>query len=323
MRPAQLNVGPDIQIIVVVDRTKPSKKDKWINIGEGVLTGEGIMADRAAAQELVNSLKNNLQVSPRFQVIIAKERLEGNSLSSVFPNPIDQATQINLLRRYQADAIVALEIMDSDFLVTQGTRMVKKRVGEGDKRKEIEVKEWYAEGVGNLKVGLRFYYPEANELIDQELLSQTNTWRAAGENKTDALAALISREEATLNLCRVIGGNYAAKIAPMPVRLKRVFYTKAKESNALEEGGRLAEVGAWDEAIGVWEKGLDQAQEEKDRERIAYNIAVAYEVMGDLDQALAWAQKAYASYGSKQARTYAQQIQARMNDEQRVNDQMN
>ncbi len=324
MRPAEINVNQEIKTVLVLDRTKPSDKNAWITIGEGILTGEGIMADRAAAQELVNSLKNTLQASPRYQVKIAKERLEGNSLTAVFPDPLSQELQNNMIRRYNAHAIVALEIMDTDFIITKGQRKVKKKVTNRENRNEVEkeVNEWYAEGVGNIKVGIRMYDPIRRELIDQQLLSRTNTWSATGESEAEALAALIDKDEATRDLCRRLGHDYAFKIAPMPIRLSRSFYTKAKESSDLERGGRLAEVDNWREAIDVWKNGIPKATEEKDRARMAYNIAVAFEVIGDLPQALEWAQKSYADYGSKDGLAYAKQLQQRMQHEAEVERQM-
>lgn len=84
----------------------------------------------------------------------------------------------------------------------------------------------------------------------------------------------------------------------------------------------MAEVGAWNDAINKWEEGIIKAEKEKDKARMAYNIAVAYEVLGDLDKALEAAQNAYSKYNSKEARNYAQQIQSRMRDEEKVDQQL-
>lgn len=322
MRPADIAVDQGIQTILLVDRTKPSGRESWINIGEGVLTGEMPAQDRAAAQEALNSLKNALQTSPRYEVLIAAERLEGGSLTAAFPDQLPEYLQFNMINRYQADALIAIEVMDSDFIITEGKRKVKRTVGKGDNRREIEVDEWYAEGVGNIKVGLRFYNPRNKELIDQQMISQTNTWTGAADSKAGAIAALISRTDAVRHLCGQIGHDYAYKVAPMPITLRRVFYTKSKESPELEEGGRMAEVGQWREAIAVWEAGIPKAVEQKDKGRMAYNIAVAYEVLGDLEQARIWSQNAYSRYGNRTARTYSSQLQGRMNDAQALQNQL-
>lgn len=321
IRPADISINPQIETILLVDRTKPSKENKWLNIGEGILTGEGIEGDKAAAQAVVNSLKNQLQSSPRYKVLVASERLEGNSFSAAFPEPLNWSTQQNLLNRYQADALICVEIVDSDFIITEGKRRVKRTVGTGENKKEIEVDEWYAEGLGNIKIGIRMYYTADKEIIDQQLLDETNTWQAAADSKAGAIAALISRNSATRHLAEMVGHDYAYKIAPMPVQLRRIFYTKAKDYPPLEQGARLAEVNDWKAAISVWEKAIPGA-EEKEAGRMAYNIAVAYEVLGDLRESEKWAQQAYAKYGNKTARSYATQIQRRILDSQVLENQM-
>lgn len=321
IRPADVAVNSEIKTILLLDRTKV-EKDNWLAIGEAILTGELPYEDRAAAQEALNSLKNKLQESPRFQVRIAAERMAGNSLSSAFPDPIPWEVQKQLLRQYQADALVTIEIMDTDFIVTDGKRKVKRTVGSGDNRKEIEVDEYYAEGVGNIKLGFRFYDPESREIIDQQLLNETNTWSAAADSKAQAAAQLISKSRATQELCKAVGEDYAFKIAPLPVQLVRNFYTKSKESVALEQGARMAEVNDWENAIEVWEAGIKNATREKDKGRMAHNIAVAHEVLGNFDQALQWAQNAYSLYGNKKARSYVGLLESRLVQEQRLQQQM-
>ena len=320
MRPAEISVANEIQTLLLVDRTKVDRND-WLQIGEGILTGELPFEDRAAAQESLNQLKNKLQESPRYRVLIASERLSGNSFSAAFPQPLSWDEQERLLRKYEADALVTMEIMDSDFIITNGKRRVTRTVGTGDDAREVEVDEYYAEGVGNLKIGYRFYYPQRREIIDQQLISETNTWQASADSKAAALAALIDKSRATRELAGLAGYDYAYKIAPLPVMLQRNFYVKAKDSEALERGARLAEVDDWQAAIDVWETGLTRAGE-KDAGRMALNIAVAYEVLGDFEKAREWAQKAYANYGNKRARAYVGVIQERVRAEQLVREQM-
>lgn len=322
IRPADITVASEIQTILLLDRTVV-RRDDWLSIGESILTGELPFEDRVAAQQALNALKQQLQTSPRFEVVIASERMVGNSLSGAFPDPIPWSEQKALLRKYQADALLSIEIMDSDFLTTEGVRMVKETVGEGKRKRTVERKEFYAEGVGQLKMGFRFYDTPRRNIIDQQLISERRTWRKSARSKAEALAQLIGKSEATRRLAEEAGADYAYKVAPMPVQLRRQFYTKAKESQALEQGARLAEVNDWSQAIEVWQAGIKEASREKDRGRMALNIAVGYEVLGQFDLARDWAQKAYALYGEKRARSYVSLLEQRIQSEARVEEQMN
>ena len=320
LRPAEISLPKDINSIVIVDRSK-FEKDA-VNIIEGVLTGELPGQDKAAIQHAMNSLKDNLLRSPRYRVVVATERYNGNSVTAAFPDALSWGTVNRICNQYNADAVLAFEIFDSDFIVTDGKRKVKKTVGEGDNKREVEVDEFFAQGVGNLKMGIRLYDLKGREVIDQKLFNDTNTWEAAADSKAGAVAALVDRVNATNYLSSRIASGYAYKIAPMPVQIKRPFYSKSKKVPEVEIGSRKADVGDWQGAIDTWKKGISKA-EIKEKGYLTYNIAIAYEVLGKYDNAIKWAQKSFVDYGLKDARDYVRQLENRKRQEQQVDNQLN
>ena len=205
----------DAKTILLVDRTKFGSE--FTNILEGLLTGEAPTDDRVAAQEAMVNMKNQLDRSPRFGVKLFPERMVGNSLTGAFPNPLSWQDLERLCTSMSCDAVVALEIFDTDFIVTNGTRIKKKTEGEGASKREVEYTEYYAEGVGNIKMGIRTYYPKTKNIVDQQLISENNRWEAVGKNATDAAALLINKSRANSELAAMVGRKYARKIAPMPV----------------------------------------------------------------------------------------------------------
>lgn len=319
MRPADIHLDSRIERILLVDRTEPQQKT--LGIIEGILTGEAPYEDRAAVQQIISSIRNEVQTSPRFTVNSASGRIKGNSFSSAFPSQLTWPTINSLCRQYDAQVVVSIEIFDTDFIITEGKRRVKKTVGSGDKKREIEVDEYYAEGVGNVKIGIRLYDNINQTIVDEQLLNQTNTWRAAADSKAGAVAALISKSEATQELGRRVGRNYALKIAPLPIQVVRTYYRKSKKAPVLEKGTRLAEVGQWNEAMSTWKTGISIA-DKKRAGQLCYNVAVGYEVLGDLDLAIEWAQKAYTQYGNKLGRNYVGILNDRKIAEARLKEQM-
>lgn len=319
MRPADIHLDSRIERILLVDRSEP--RQKTMGIIEGILTGESPHEDKAAVQQIISSMRNEIQSSPRFTVNSAARRIKGNSLSSAFPPQLTWATIRSLCREYNAQVVVSIEIFDSDFIITEGKRRVKKTVGSGDNKREIEVDEYYAEGVGNVKIGIRLYDNINQTIVDEQLLNNTNTWQAAADSKAGALAALISKSDATLELGRRVGRDYAFKIAPLPIQVARTYYRKSKKAPVLEKGTRLAEVGQWQEAIKTWKTGISIA-DNKRAGQLSYNVAVGYEVLGELDLAIEWAQKSYTQFGNKLARNYVSILEERKISEARLREQM-
>ena len=319
MRPAVITVDSDIQNIVLLDRSHLNEK-KALSIIEGLLTGELPEEDKAAVQRALARLNSVIQTTPRFTATIASERLDGNSLTSAFPDQLDWKTIENLCRKYKAQGVLSIEIFDTDFIVTNGKRVTKKTVGEGDKKREIEVDEWYAKGVANLTMAIRFYDFINKTIVDEQFYRRTNTWEQAADNKAAAIAKLITKGDASANLSANIAEDFARRIAPMPIRISRGFYRKHKKAPAIEIGARMADVNRWSDAIQAWSEGIPVA-DTKRAGFLEYNVAVAYEVLGDLDKAIKHAQDAYILYGNRDAQRYVGTLRQRQWDEERLKEQ--
>lgn len=320
MRPAEITFPSHVNTLLIVDRSKFNKDG--VNILEGVLTSELPGEDKAGIQALINAFQQQLTYSPRFSTKIATERLDGNSLTSAFPDQLSWNQVSSLCRKYNADAVVAIEIFDTDFVVTDGQRTVERQVETRGEKRTVKVNEYFAEGIGNIVIGIRLYDPKEQYIVDQQLLKDTHSWEAAASTLKEALLQLTSKSDATRYLSKEVGANYAYKIAPMPVRITRTFYGKSKKAPALEQGSRFADVGKWEEAADVWKNGINGAPT-KESGYLAYNVAIAYEVLGDIDRAKHWAQLAYTQYGNKDARSYVNLLNRRVEQERLANDQLN
>lgn len=319
MRPADVNIPNHIRSIVIVDRTEFDKKG--VDILEGVLTGELPGQDKAALQEGIIAMQQTFSRSPRFEVKVATQRMKGNSLTAAFPNPMPWKSIEEFNRQYKTDAVLAIEVFDTDFVITKGTRKVKEEIEENGVKKEIEVDQFYAEGVESVKMGFRLYDPKNQQIIDQIPFNRANTWEATGNSVNDALASLISKNEASRYVTRLAAAQYANRITPMPITIRRQFYAKSKKVNAIPTGSRMADVGRWEDAANTWSKAIPMAPG-KEAGRLAYNTAIAYEVLGDYDLAIKWAQDSYVRYGNKKGRDYVRLLENRRFQEELADDQL-
>ncbi|WP_416866647.1 MAG: DUF6340 family protein [Imperialibacter sp.] len=319
LRPAEITFPSHVNTILLVDRTEFERKG--LGIMEGVLTGEMPGEDRAGVQEAMNAFQQQLMASPRFQLKRASETLKGNSMTGAFPDPISWGVIERLCRNYDADAVIAVEIFDTDFIVTNGKRDVEREVEKDGKKVMEKVVEYYAEGVGNAKIGFRLYDPLEKTIADQQLFNPSNNWSATGANVKDAVSQLIQKTEATRQVSRTAGSTYAYKIAPMPVQLSRFYYAKSKKTPEVRQGARQAQVGQWQGAIDTWRGRLSQSIKRKEGGKLAYNIAVAYEVLGDFDSAKEWASRSYVKYENKKGRGYNSTLNQRIYNDQLLQQQ--
>lgn len=320
LKPAPINVPNHVQRLLIVDRTEP--ENTTVGVIEGILTGELPFEVKNAIDATLSSVQNELYASPRYEVIRASERLKGGLFSMVFPAPLDWTQIEQLCRKYDADAVLSLEMFSSTFIVTNAPKLIKKVIKKKDgESEETEVPGFSAEGIANIRVGFRLYDPLNKSVADQRDFSRTNTWTAEGETVLDAAAKLIDKVKATEQMGRLAGTAYAHRIAPMYVRVRRDFYHKPKKNQYMAMGARYGEVNDWQRAIDSWRTGINTS-DKKSAARMTYNVALAYEVLGELEQSKEWATRAYTRYGIKRARSYARLIDQRIFDEAMVNEQL-
>jgi len=310
LRPAQISVSQHIQKLVVLDRTIP--EDERANMIEQVLTGEIMRQDEQAIQHTINGIVAVIQSAPRFTIERATERYIGETSGTIFPDALPWDVVENLCNNYESDAIVAVETLDSDYMITKGTRMVEKKDPDGNK---INVLEFTAEGVGIVNVGIRLYDPKERTITDQYQFSEQLKWDAHAGSVADAAQGILDKVAAINEVCYRAGEIYAQRVSPTYYTVKRYFYNKPKNNKYLTEGVRKSEVADWNGAIESWEKAIEKGKKDKDKGRAAFNIAVAYEVLGDLDKALEWAAKSYTEYEEKDANDYYRTLKNRINNE--------
>lgn len=105
-------------------------------------------------------------------------------------------------------------------------------------------------------MGIRTYYNKNKTIVDQQMITQNNTWNATGTSVMDAVRLLISKSNANKYLAGNVGEDYDYKISPMPYRISRSFYSKSKNIPEVASGSRYADVNQWEEAINEWKTGL-------------------------------------------------------------------
>jgi len=316
MKPAQIGVPSSIKTIAIADRTTP--ENEYVNIIEGVLTGEGIGMDKEAVQKAIDGLQKVMGESPRFEVIRTTESLNSDYVMGNFPDPLPWGVVSHLCAKYKTDALLMIEYFDSDFIVTNGTKVVEKKDKDGQVRK---VTEYHAEGVASVNLGFRLYDPSNKSVIDQQTVSNKRSWNAKGNSVKDAIAQLYARKDAVMNVSYTTGHRYGQKISPSWFTESRSFYKKDKHYPGIEAGKRQADVGEWGKAAEIWEDVANKASG-KSAGKAAFNTALAYEVLGELDIAREWASRSYTDYGNKDGRDYVRIIDRRIHEEARLREQM-
>ncbi len=308
LKPAPVDVGSHIQSIAVVDRATPEKPEEAV-VGN-ILTGSMPGLNREAAQRAIDGLVRNLDNSSRYVVIRTAERLTTPAPRGNWPPPLSWSEIESLAATYNTDAILVLESFDSDFIVTEGSSAVTPRSEGGP----VLRRKFYAEGVAGIKLGFRLYDLQQKAISDEYMFNHNARWQAEGNALQMVVGGLIDHRQAVNEASLQSGIIYADRISPKWIRLNRDFFTKGRGNRDFKIGVRRATVNNWEGAREAWHESVN-SRRRKTAGRSAYNLALMYEIAGELDIAREWAQHSYTDYGIRKARSYVSKLERRIREE--------
>lgn len=318
LRPSEIVLPEHIQTIAVVDRSKPEKG--FANFLEGLISGESIGQDRQGRENAVQGLISALARTPRFTVKSTALELTGSRTGAQMMPPLDWKEIQDICRRYDAQAVAAIESYDTDMNTIFSSRQSQVK----GKDSTVTVRTTFT-ATRNLRVhvGWRLYDPKNQVVLDETVISDANEDRGFGDTQQAATNNLESAYNITRTLSTQIGQKYGRRIAPVWTVVPRVYYTTAKDAGKepMEKADLYVKAGDWEEAAAIW-RTLTEKKDQATAGRAAHNLALAAERNGNLPAALEWARKAYAKYGNKASQGYIRILEQRISDQARLNYQM-
>lgn len=278
--PAPRTVPDEIKSIAIVNRTLPSNADA--NKLEGVLTGEGLgHQDSLTTQFVLRGLDENLRGSALFRVVKTPELLEGSGIGTLLPEALAWDSVEELCEKYNTEALIALEAYDSDFIITGASA--------SDNLLNLE-----ARGLVTVNCGFRMYHPASRSILDEYMFRHQMHWGGGGLSVVAAADAIINRKRAIEGASMEAGALYGSRLTPNWIYISRDYFKRGKGNYDLAEGARMMQLNDWDRALAALDRAL-QSDKRKVRGRAAHNMAVIYEILGDLPKAkemttIAWGQ---------------------------------
>lgn len=318
LQPSEIVLPDHIQVIAVLDRSKPEKG--FANFLEGLISGENIGQDREGRNNAVQGLTNALTKTPRFSVKSTAMELTGSRTGAQMMPPLPWEEVDAICQRYDAQAVAAIESYDSDIRTAVSSRTTKVK---GKDSTMVEKTTFTVRRTLRVDVGWRLYDPKTRVVLDETLISDFSEDQGFGETQQTASNNLENIYNVTRRLSNQIGDKYGRRIAPIWTMVSRTYYNTAKDSGKvpMEDADRYAKAGNWEAAAKVWRK-LTDAQDQKTAGRAAHNLALAAERTGNLPAALEWARKAYAKFGNKASQGYIRVLEQRIADQARLNYQL-
>lgn len=227
--------------------------------------------------------------------------------------PLMPETMSKIREETGADAIISLD----------------KLIIETDKREHFRQQGYtYSTMNGGIQSVLRVYMPTMEGKIPVVQYLDSLRWEGFDiqDSRAYADAMIPTRVEAMKILAVHAAEKMTNVFAPHWEMQDRWYYTSA--SSLMREGEAFSREARWSEAIEKWEAFYTARSNKKDKAKAAHNIALAYEMIDNMEEAYKWAttandlfleQTGPNSLESRRSFIYKNEIQRRGNNSNRLN----
>lgn len=169
------------------------------------------------------------------------------------------------------------------------------------------------------KVNWLICVPQGKQILDNYTYKEPYVWEALAYDKGEAIRQLPDYEEAFLEAAYWTGYDYADRILPVWEENDRTFYVRGNKY--MRQAAQKAENGNWKEAIRIWKRNLNHYDKEL-VSRSAFNIAVAMEMLGEIELAMKWARRADEIKPKERAREYYETLKERKEESEKLEQQL-
>lgn len=301
MKPAQIDIPDTVKTLVVADFSL-RKNQKAATLNNNKKRNVSFSTDSVISALYVNIIADTINKTERFNTIVPTGIRLKNTASTTDWDALQKICDAN-----NADAILALDALEMSFPVA----MFKNNYYAHSGRSRHHEGGYTARLNVEIKQNWKIYYPATKKVIDSYVFTYKRSFEESGKNKKQAVKLLPGKTK----IAKIAGDyfleKYMHRVAPYWKTTERYYYTP--ENEEMQKATEKAEAGNWEEAAETWENQTQNENREIARQA-SYNLALAYEMEGELEKAYQQAHKTWKTYKYEEAHHYAYLLSKRLKD---------
>lgn len=244
-----------------------------------------LLFDSKSADTLLIALGDMLFESGRFDIVIPQERQIDQTRGQSYPVALDWGKADSLVTAFNTDAVLSLDHFRTRLITDY----------EKETLYDQMTNTFYSGFYAHMKVGyealFRLYYPAEKELLKNILITDTLIWEDADTDIRILFRRFTPAKDALAEAGIHAALRLSEKIAPLWQRVSRGYFSKGHP--LLEEAHLKILDGDWNSAAEMWTELTGSGFSKGIRSKAEFNLALANELFGDLDQAIEWGVKSY------------------------------
>lgn len=162
------------------------------------------------------------------------------------------------------------------------------------------------------EVLFRVYDPENEKILVREFIRDTLVWEDTDLSTKVLFTRLTSIKSALSQAGIAVALDFTEIISTIWRDEKRQYFSKGDAE--LKHASLFIDDNNWESAMAIW-KGLAENSKSKSlRSKAEFNLAIGYELEGNLEQAIIWALKSYKTMYRRVSYEYLEVLERRKNE---------
>ncbi len=311
-QPAKEELPANIQSLTLVNRTVDNR---YQNLEADSLQNifylqqfnlDTTIYDLQAVDTTLKALGELLYESGRYDYVIPVERFIDFRKNSFLSYEMSWDEVRELCETYNTDAVLSMDYYRTRVSANYGRETFYDPVSDDF------VEASSAQMNVNYEIMFRIYEPKQEKVLVRELLRDTLIWEDADINARQLFSHFTPVKQALTEAGIAAALDFSDKISTRWRQESRSYFSSG--SDQMEHGAALAKDGEWEAAIAAWQELEKTSGSKSEKSKVQFNIAVGYEILGNIDEAVSWALKSYETMYRPQTYTYLEMLRQRKDE---------
>jgi hypothetical protein len=303
------HIPENIQSLTLINRSinhrynNPSADSLQLLFFQRQFRMDTIMYDTKASDTMLVALGDLLFESGRYDIVIPENSYHNVLISSDLPSAMPWHEVDTLVQKYNTDAVLAIEHFRTRII----TNFQRESLFDTESR--YLVNGYSASMRIAYEILFRIYNPAEREILKNIAVLDTLFW----EDFDTEIKSLFNRFT-PVKSAMIESGIHGAlriteKIAPDWRVTRRQYFFKGHP--LLEQAHQRILDGDWYGAADLWHAMEEMSLSRSMRSKAEFNLALAYEMFGDIDEAIRWGVKSYETMYRPLTYNYLERLNVR------------
>lgn len=265
-----------------------------------------IINDIQTVDTTLKALGELLFESGRYDYVIPEYRFPEVENTSLIAGEMPWNEVKELCDTFRTDAILSLDYFKTrvitDYQKTANFEVYSNAFSD----------QSFAEMKISYEALFRVYDPFVEKVIVRRFMRDTVIWEGTDRSARDLFYWFTPVKKALTETGIAIALDLSGEISPRWRTERRSFFGSGNSN--FKQAIPLVNSGQWETAIALWKDTIENSKSKSVKSKAEFNIALGYEMLGNLDESIVWALKSYETMYRTNTYNYLETLKRRKNE---------